>query len=160
MIQKRLLAMILTISVAVTMILTGRKNESAVAAEMFAITSPRENALIGAGHFEIQWLAATSSTVREYQVYVDDELIGTTTDTSYEYYTTNVKMYSAYVKAEYINGNSQSTEKVKFGVTKKGICIDSNMGKYLNPVITDQTSIKLEIVLSETTVPIKLEQQK
>lgn len=132
---KKLLAVILTVAMIISIVPAVNNNESAKAAENFEITSPTENKLIGAGYFDIKWseVETDTSELKEYKLYLDNELIGTTKENSYECYTTEVKMYSAYVVAEFEDGETQTTDTVTFGVTKKGICIDNNMGKYLNP---------------------------
>ena len=76
----------------------GMKKETQ-AAQAFEITAPANNGLIGAGCFDIKWSPAVGSSVKNYKLYIDGQLIATTSDTSYEYYTTNVKMYTAYVTA-------------------------------------------------------------
>ena len=91
----------------------GMKKETQ-AAQAFEITAPANNGLIGAGCFDIKWSPAVGSSVKNYKLYIDGQLIATTSDTSYEYYTTNVKMYTAYVTAEYNNGTSKSTCHISY----------------------------------------------
>lgn len=124
------------LSIAMTVILIGavKFSDTTVVADTFGIITPTENSLVGAGHFDIKWSNATKGTVVSYKLYIDNQLVTTTTQTSYEYYTTTVKMYSAYVTAEYSDGSSQNTTTVNFGVTKKGLCANENMAKNLNPV--------------------------
>lgn len=127
----RLLFMIVMVIMLVPFF--GMKKETQ-AAQAFEITAPANNGLIGAGCFDIKWSPAVGSSVKNYKLYIDGQLIATTSDTSYEYYTTNVKMYTAYVTAEYNNGTSKSTETITFGVTKKGLCANEEMARYLEPV--------------------------
>lgn len=131
---KKIVAVILCGVMAVMLLSSLDITDEASAAESFAITSPADNRLVGAGHFDIKWSSATKGTVKNYKVYIDNQLVATTSETSYEYYTTTVKMYSAYVTAEYSDGTSQSTENINFGVTKKGLCANETMARNLDPV--------------------------
>lgn len=129
-----MLAIVLSLILVFTIIPAVSNNSETKAAETFAITSPTNNKLVAAGHFDIEWTPATESTVKEYNVYIDDEIVETTTDTVCEYYTTEVKMFSVYVEAKYIDGSTQKTEEISFAVTKKGLAVNDNMGKYLDPL--------------------------
>ena len=130
---KKLWAIFLIWSMIVTMIPAGNIASKA-ATERFAITAPVENKLMAAGHFDIVWNKATSGTVRNYKLYIDGILVTTTTATSYDYYTTSVKKYEAYVVAEYSDGKTETTEKRTFAVTKKGLAVNNTMGKNLRPL--------------------------
>ena len=131
---RKIWAVILSIAMTVILIGAVKLSDTTVVADTFGIITPTENSLVGAGHFDIKWSNATKGTVVSYKLYIDNQLVTTTTQTSYEYYTTTVKMYSAYVTAEYSDGSSQNTATVNFGVTKKGLCANENMAKNLNPV--------------------------
>lgn len=131
---RKIWAVVLSIVMTVILIGAVKSSDTTVVADTFGIIAPTENSLVGAGHFDIKWSQATKATVSAYKLYIDDKLVTTTTQTSYEYYTTTVKMYSAYVTAEYSDGTSQNTATVNFGVTKKGLCANENMAKNLNPV--------------------------
>ena len=101
----------------------------------FAITSPVNNAMMGAGYMDIKWNPASDAVgVKNYKVYVDGSLKTTTTSTKYEFYTTKVNYHSAWIEAELNNGKKLYTPTVKFGVTKKGLCVNDSMGKNLDPV--------------------------
>lgn len=132
--KERIFAIFLTVVMIISMIGYFDMPRQTRAAESFAITSPENNKLIGAGHFDIKWSQPTDSSVKTYKLYVDDQMIASTSDTSYEYYTTTVKKYSAYVVAEYSDGTSESTDKINFWVTKKGLCANEEMAKYLEPL--------------------------
>lgn len=132
----KMLAIVLSLILMFTIIPAVSNNSETKAAETFAITSPTNNKLVAAGYFDIEWTPATESTVKEYNVYIDDEIVETTTDTVCEYYTTEVKMFSVYVEAKYIDGSTQKTEEISFAVTKKGLAVNDNMGKYLDPLET------------------------
>ena len=132
-IVNRVLAIVVSVVMILTIMPAVSKENSVNAAEEFVIVSPKDNELKGAGHFDITWSDIQSGNLKNYQLYIDGELIATTNDTSYDYYTTNVKMYEAYVKAELTDGSFQNTPVVKFGVTKKGLCVNSEMGKKLDP---------------------------
>lgn len=131
---KSAMAVVLSLVMVATIIPAVAKRTETQAAQEFEIVSPVENELVAAGHFDIEWSEATTSTVQEYQLYIDGELAGTTTETTYEYHTTEVKMFSAYVKAEYADGTSENTDTISFAVTKKGLAVDNEMGRYLDPV--------------------------
>lgn len=101
----------------------------------FAITSPVNNAMMGAGYMDIKWNPISdASGVKNYKVYVDGSLKTTTTSTKYEFYTTKVNYHSAWIEAELNNGKKVYTPTVKFGVTKKGLCVNDGMGRNLDPV--------------------------
>lgn len=125
---RKILALIISLAVIVTVIPAMSTNLKTKAADTFAITSPEANELKAAGYIDIEWTAATSSTVKNYELYIDDKLITTTTGTSYEYYTTKVKAFDTYVKANFTNGNSITTEEITFGVSKKGLGLATDMG--------------------------------
>lgn len=99
----------------------------------FTITSPTDRSLKAAGYINIEWTAASNGEVENYKVYVDGKLSTTTKALSCEYYTTNVCYHEAYVTAEYTNGKTETTSKVLFGVTKKGLCVATDMGRNLDP---------------------------
>ena len=44
-------------------------------------------------------------------------------------YTTKVEMHSAYVEAEYTDGTTSKTDTIKFGVSKKGLGLATDMGR-------------------------------
>lgn len=99
------------------------------AEDVFKITNPKSAYMQGAGYFDIKWTSAASEgTVKDYKVYVDGKLIGTTTKQSYEYYSVDVKYHTTWVVAEYTDGSKANTATVKFGVTKKGLGLSSSMG--------------------------------
>lgn len=131
---KKILAMILSLVMIITVVPTMKNTGKVVAAEEFMITSPVDNKLVAAGYFDIEWTSATASDVKEYRLYIDDELVATTTDTIYEYYTTEVKMFTTYVEAEYVDGSTQQTEEISFFVTKKGLAVNNEMGRFLDPL--------------------------
>lgn len=129
---RKILALIISLAIVVPAIPAMSSNLETKAADSFAITSPEKNELKAAGYIDIEWTEATSSTVKNYQLYIDDELVTTTTETSYEYYTTKVKAFNTYVKANFTNGTSRITETITFGVTKKGLGLASDMGANLD----------------------------
>lgn len=105
---------------------------SCISAEKFEITNPRNNNLVGSGHFDIKWTSI--SNAKNYQLYVNDQLIDTITKTTYDYYTTKVQKYTAYIQADLTNGEKRSTQKITFFITKKGLAVNGNMGKNLDPL--------------------------
>ena len=102
------------------------------AADNFRITAPYDNALIGAGHFDIKWTNNKTKNVKTYRVYMDKKKVGETTDTKLDCYTTKVAMHSAYVEAEYVDGTSDKTETIRFAVSKKGLGLATDMGAKIN----------------------------
>lgn len=132
---KRGVAVILSLVLVLVALPAMSQNAKTQAAETtFTITSPIENKLLGAGYFDIEWTAATASDVKEYRLYIDDKLVATTDETTYEYYTTEVKMFEAYVEAEYTNGEIEKTDVRSFAVTKKGLAVNDTMGRHLDPL--------------------------
>lgn len=131
---KKIWAIILSLIMLIAVVPVIEHNANVYGAAQFEIISPMENSLLGAGHFDIKWSADISSDVKSYDVYIDGKLVGTTEGTSYEFYTTKVKMYDVYVESKHTDGSLLRTDKVSFGVTKKGLCVNNEMGRNLNPV--------------------------
>lgn len=131
---KKFGAIILSLIMLITVVPAIEHNANVYGTTQFEIVSPVENSLLGAGHLDIKWSTDISSDVKSYDVYIDGKLVGTTEDTSYEFYTTKVKMYDVYVEAKHTDGSHLRTDKVSFGVTKKGLCVNNVMGKNLAPV--------------------------
>ncbi len=130
---KRIIALILVVSL-VSGVQIGYSRE-VKAQDIFAITSPVASEMKAAGYIDIQWTSAASGgTVKNYSVYVDGKLAGSTTGQTYTYYTTEVKYHNVWVKADYTNGASAYTATRQFGITKKGLAVNDQMGKYLDPV--------------------------
>ena len=129
---KKVLAIILSLAIIVALIPATNATKETKAADGFVITNPTANKLMAAGYIDIKWSQATAGDVKNYELYIDDEVVTTTTKTSYEFYTTKVKAFHTYVKANYTNGTSETTQTITFGVSKKGLGLDnkpsSNMG--------------------------------
>lgn len=106
--------------------------KSSISAEKLEIVYPGDKSLIGAGHFDFKWRAV--SNAKTYQLYINDKLITTTEKTTYDYYTTKVQKFTAYIQVELINGGNQKSKSITFFVTKKGLAVNSNMGKNLDPL--------------------------
>ena len=101
-----------------------------------AITSPVAGKLVPAGYIDIKWTSADNlGEVKDYKVYIDDVLANTAvaTSTKFEYYTTTVSSHKAYIIAEFTDGSSVTSSTFYFYVTKKGLCVDRNMGRMLIP---------------------------
>lgn len=130
--SKRFLGIIMPVVMIVAGMPFCNVKTNVTGAEKFEIVSPWDNELKGAGYFDIEWTQAPG-TVKEYELYIDGLKKATTTETKYEYYTTQVKMYSVFVKAFYTNGTSVSTPVSYFSITKKGLCVNNDMGVNLNP---------------------------
>lgn len=131
---KKLLAVILSLAMMIALVPAMNVKTETKAADTFVITSPEEGKLVAAGHFDIKWSEATESEVKSYSVYFDGEKVGTTNSTSYDCYTTKVEKHTAYVVAEYTNGIEKVTPTVEFYVTKKGLAVNDQMGRYLDPL--------------------------
>lgn len=106
--------------------------KSSISAEKLEIVYPRDKSLIGAGHFDIKWRAI--SNAKNYQLYINDELVTTTEKTTYDYYTTKVQKFTAYIQVELTTGGNQKSKSITFFVTKKGLAVNSDMGKNINPL--------------------------
>lgn len=125
-----MLSVVMMLSLTVTTELNIREVK---ADTIFAITSPASGELKAAGYIDITWTNASSlGTVKDYKLYIDGSLVATTTQLTYEYYTTKVYYHTAYVIAEFNNGTTASTENVRFGVSKKGLGLATDMGAKLN----------------------------
>lgn len=101
-----------------------------------AIVSPVNGSLIGAGYIDVKWNNNLEG-VSTYSVYVDNALIATVAPTAdqvmaAEFYTTSVSAHTAYVSATMTNGTIVNSPVSTFYVTKKGICINEDMGKYVD----------------------------
>ena len=135
--MKRIKA-IIAIMLSFIMMLSVTMSEKAGAKEVradvqFAITSPINGSMRGAGYVDIIWTSASPfGTVKAYKVYIDGKLETSTTALEYEFYTTKVNYHNAWVVAEFADDTEISTTTVRFGVTKKGLCVDSRMGRCLN----------------------------
>ena len=101
----------------------------------FAITSPTDGSLKAAGYLDIKWEDASAiKMVNSYDVFIDGSLVENTTDTKYEFYTTKVYFHKVWIRANFYDGTNHYTETVRFGVTKKGLATEPNMGCWrINP---------------------------
>lgn len=100
-----------------------------------AITSPIAGSLQAAGNITISWESAEEiGEVKEYKLYVDEELAATTdADTrTYEYYGVKVKGYEAYVEADMTDGSKIYSNIFTFYVNKKGFCMNKDMAQTIN----------------------------
>lgn len=57
---RKILAVIISLAVVFTAIPAMSSRTETKAAENFAITSPAENALVAAGHFDVKWISKTN----------------------------------------------------------------------------------------------------
>ena len=103
------------------------------AEETCQITAPENDSLVAAGYIDIKWNAATAKTVKNYDVFINGKKHITTTDTTYEYYTTEVAYHYVYIQVNYQDGTVAQTDKVKFGVSKKGLAVSGKMGTKISP---------------------------
>lgn len=87
-IVNRVLAIVISVVMVLTVMPAFSNEISVNTAEEFIIVSPKDNELKGAGHIDITWSDIQSGNLKNYQLYIDGELIATTNDTSYDYYTT------------------------------------------------------------------------
>lgn len=131
---RRILAVIISLAIVVAAIPAMSAKLETKAAANFVITSPEEGKLVAAGHFDIKWSGATDASVKSYKVYLDEKEVGQTTSTSLDCYTTKVEKHTAYVVAEYIDGTESTTPTITFYVTKKGLAVNNEMGRNLDPL--------------------------
>lgn len=133
---KKILSLILMVTLVFSINgVSGKTSIKVNADTSFVITSPSNNGLVSAGHIDIEWNEASSSgNIINYNVYIDGSLVSTTTSTQYEFYTTKVNYHTAWIEANLTNGTKTYTPTVKFGITKKGLCVNNNMGKNLDPI--------------------------
>ena len=129
---RKILAGILIFSMMFTLIPAVTKNVQTQAANSFSVTAPYNGQLVAAGYIDIQWNAATKGNVRDYDVYINDERVTTTTNTVYTYYTTQVITHQVYVEAHYTDGSSEKTSTSTFGVSKKGLALATDMGRNIS----------------------------
>ncbi|MFQ9515081.1 MAG: glycosyl hydrolase [Eubacterium sp.] len=140
---KKITSMLLAIALVISSIcITGGKDVSAATDanqwKTTAITSPKQDSLVGAGYIDIKW-DNTLENVSQYKVYVDGSLkktVAPTTSTtmSCEFYTTSVSAHNAYIIATLKNGTNVQTGTRRFYVTKKGICVNTkDMGAAVDP---------------------------
>ena len=132
---KKIMSFFLVLVMLLSIDLANEKTATKVNAfTKFTITSPTNNKLVAAGYIDITWNKPSDyGTVKSYKLYVDGKLETTTTKNTYEFYTTKVNYHKAWVEATLRNGEKIYTDTIKFGVSKKGICIDSGMGKHIAP---------------------------
>ncbi|MBP5773191.1 MAG: hypothetical protein J6W35_03885 [Eubacterium sp.] len=103
-----------------------------------AITAPKANSLIGAGHIDLKWWGNLENASK-YTAYVDSKAVktlnaGDPAMMSVDFYTVKVSAHTAYVVAEQTDGTKVQTDTVKFYVTKKGICVNTkDMGVKVDP---------------------------
>ncbi|MBE5959431.1 MAG: hypothetical protein E7254_11295 [Lachnospiraceae bacterium] len=102
------------------------------AAATLSITSPTDGKLLAAGYNDFTW--GSVSNTKEYKVYVDGSSVGTTTSTTYRYYTTSVAMHKLKVEAVLNNGSKVDSPEITFGITKKGLAVNDVMGRHIDPV--------------------------
>ena len=127
-ITKRILAIALSLALAVGGLYFVAPKETNADID-FAITAPKNGSLKAAGYMDIAWEDASAiKEVKNYDVFVDGSLVKTTTDTKCEFYTTKVNFHKAWVRANFKDGTNHYTVTVNFGVTKKGLATEPNMG--------------------------------
>ncbi len=127
---KKVTAVILVFAMAFSVSIAGGSATTVWSAD-FAVTSPSNGGLMAAGYMDITWESA-GNNVKQYQLYIDGSLEASTTSTTYEYYTTKVKSFTVYVTAVFNDGSTASTDTIRFGVTKKGLGLATDMGQKLD----------------------------
>lgn len=131
---KKITILVLVVAMAFSVNVTGTFTESVKAATEFQITSPTNESIVGAGHVYIDWNNPTSGTVSKYNIYIDGNYVTSTNTNRYDYYTTSVKYHTTWIEAVLSNGSKEYTKTVKFGVSKKGLAVNNDMGRRLDPV--------------------------
>ncbi len=132
---KSIIAILLSVMMTLSMTVMEKSSIKEVRADnVFVVTSPANGSLKAAGHLDITWSdASAQGTVKNYKLYVDGKLETTTTGLSYEIYTTKVNYHIACVQAEFTDGKTIVTPVVRFGITKKGLAVNAQMGSRLYP---------------------------
>lgn len=100
-----------------------------------AVTFPEQGSLQPAGYITMNWNSAEKlGKVEGYKVYVNDKMIAETDGdtTTCEYYTTEVKLHSAYIEVDLENGSKVYSDIFSFYVNKKGFCLNKEMARYIN----------------------------
>jgi len=104
-------------------------NDEPIIAEKLTIITPLEGQLKAAGYVDIQWNKLEGhGKIISYNLYINDSLYTSTTNTYYEYYTTKVKYHKIRIEAvtqdeQIIKGN-----EISFGISKKGLATEDNFG--------------------------------
>ncbi len=129
----KIISMILSIVMIISLISIENLNTTKAAeTAVYYVTAPAHNSTVAAGYIDITWNPATAAEVAYYDVYIDGKKVGRTTNTTYEIYTTTVKYYDVYVMATFTNGAAQITATNTFGVSKKGLGLATDMGKFID----------------------------
>ena len=133
-ITKRILTIVLSLALVVGGLYLVAPNRTNAATD-FAITSPTDGSIKGAGAMDIKWEDASSiKPVSSYDVFIDGSLVKNTTDTKYEFNTVKVYYHKVWVRANFKDGSNHYTRTVRFGVTKKGLAVSDNMGRNVDPI--------------------------
>ncbi|MCR5430404.1 MAG: hypothetical protein K6E58_04155 [Eubacterium sp.] len=133
-ITKRVLTIVLSLALVIGGLNFVAQDKTKAAID-FAITAPINGQMKAAGAFDITWEdASDTKPVRSYDVFIDGSLVKNTTDTTYEFYTVKVYFHKVWVRANFEDGTDLYTRTVRFGVTKKGLAINDNMGRYVDPI--------------------------
>ncbi len=126
--MKRILTIVVSLALVIGGISLVAPSKTSAEAD-FAITSPTAVSLKAAGFFDITWEDASSiKEVDSYDVFIDGSLVENTTDTKYEFYTTKVNYHKVWIRANFKDGTNHYSKTVIFGVSKKGIATEPNMG--------------------------------
>lgn len=99
---------------------------------VFDITAPEHYEVVAAGLVNIKWDAPSDKNVTNYEVYVNGEKVGETKDRNYKYYAVDVAYYSVTVRAILEGETSVDSDTIRFGVTKKGLGLATDMGANLD----------------------------
>lgn len=95
------------------------------------ITYPLNNKLVAAGDIDIKYKIDSSIKISNIRLYANDKQLGETKELVYTYYTTEVKIHEIKVEV-LVDGEDPIIATTKFGVTKKGLGINEEMGKNLD----------------------------
>ena len=101
------------------------------------IIYPTNNLILPAGIISITWNAPNNTIekdVEKYVIIIDNSIVGETKEKFYNYYSVNVKYHKLKIQLKYLNGKtiSLNTNEIKFGISKKGLAVNEEMGKNLN----------------------------
>ena len=139
--MKRLIVYILSIALFVSGVsIIPAKAADAKSADEWktsAFVNPTDGKLVGTGHIDIRFNNDLENA-KKYSVYVDWELVKTVNATSdatlsVDFYTVSVFEHTAYIVAEQNDSTKVTTPTIRFFTTKKGICVNKEMGPAVDP---------------------------
>lgn len=96
------------------------------------IIIPENNKIYAAGDIDFKFqIIGKPTNFSPIQILIDGQKVGETTNLVYTYFITKVKFMTLTVKTRLDNGR-EIEKSVRFGITKKGIGANEDMGRHLN----------------------------